>query len=155
MSAKLAHRFLNVFRLLSVWPWLLTFLYSFAYFCIFFFCSGYFRKRKGKERNFKDARTRERRKGGCLRVSRCLKLLWEVLMQAIRDASHKWFSSFVHFMVRLGMYVFVYILIEYLSKFASNMERAWITQRGRKISLLYAYIDVYIKVGFYTMTLWC
>ena len=53
------------------------------------------------------------------------------------------------------MYVFVYILIEYLSKFASNMERAWITQRGRKISLLYAYIDVYIKVGFYTMTLWC
>ena len=58
-------------------------------------------------------------------------------------------------MVRLGMYVFVYILIEYLSKFAPNMERAWITQRGRKISLLYAYIDVYIKVGFYTMTLWC
>ena len=64
-------------------------------------------------------------------------------------------------MVRLGMYVcvsmyvFVYILIEFLSKFASNMERAWITQRGRKISLFYAYIDVYIKVGFYTMTLWC
>ena len=58
-------------------------------------------------------------------------------------------------MVRLGMYVFVYILIEYLSKFASNMERAWITQRGRKISLLYAYIDVCIKVGFYTMTNWC
>ena len=64
-------------------------------------------------------------------------------------------------MVRLGMYVcvsmyvFVYILIEFLSKFASNMERAWITQRGRKISLLYAYIDVYMKVGFYTMTLWC
>ena len=64
-------------------------------------------------------------------------------------------------MVRLGMhvcvsmYVFVYILIEFLSKFASNMERAWITQRSRKISLLSAYIDVYIKVGFYTMTLWC
>ena len=54
-------------------------------------------------------------------------------------------------MVRLGMYVcvsmyvFVYILIEFLSKFASNMERAWITQRGRKISLLYEYTDVYIK----------
>ena len=37
-------------------------------------------------------------------------------------------------MVRLGMYVcvsmyvFVYILIEFLSKFAPNMERAWITR---------------------------
>jgi len=64
-------------------------------------------------------------------------------------------------MVRLGMYVclsmyvFVYRLIEFLSKFASHMKRAWITQQDRKISLLYAYIDVYIKVGLYTMTLWC
>lgn len=49
------------------------------------------------------------------------------------------------------MYLFI-ILIELLSKFASHMERAWITkrgitQRGSKISFLYVYIDVYIKVG--------
>lgn len=43
------------------------------------------------------------------------------------------------------MYVFVNLFIEFLSKFASRMELAWITQRGRKISLLYVYTDVYIK----------
>ena len=48
-------------------------------------------------------------------------------------------------MVHLGMYVFVNLFIEFLSKFALRMERAWITQRGRKISLLYEYTDVYIK----------
>ena len=48
-------------------------------------------------------------------------------------------------MVHLGMYVFVNLFIEFLSKLASRMERAWITQRGRKIGLLYEYIDVYIK----------
>ena len=48
------------------------------------------------------------------------------------------------------MYVFVNSFIEFLWKFAPRMERAWITQRGRKISLLYENTDVYIKD---TMTL--
>ena len=62
-------------------------------------------------------------------------------------------------MVRLGMcvcvsmYVFVYILIEFLSKLHHTWNVRGSQQRGRKISLLYAYIDVYITL--YTMTLWC
>ena len=73
---KTRHRFLNMLRLLC-----LTLTLDFSLLPTFAFFSGFhiLGRGKGKGRNFKDVRTRERRKRDCLRVSRCLKLWWEVL----------------------------------------------------------------------------